>query len=354
MTNWPIEGQDKAVDFLQRSLAAGRLSHAYLIVGPEHVGKMVLAKSLSQAVNCSGHGLPCGECLSCSRIASGKHADVKVVVPGFVDPVKNAHRTEISIDDIEELQRLASTPPYEGRCKVFIIDGAERLSNEATNRLLKTLEEPAPSVLFLLLTSKEHALLPTVVSRCQRLELAPLPVETARQLLERRWGASVEQAVLLAHLSRGCLGWAIAALRDQGVMEGRKTDMDVLAGLLPASYEDRFALVTGWLRKHGRSRDRLEDLLHLWLEWWRDILLVKAGCSDSLTNIDRREELGSCASMLDNAEVLKGVQAIRSAMERLAANANPRLCLEALMLEVPQAMPPPTSEAVGSAGRYRA
>jgi len=172
-----------------------------------------------------------------------------------------------------------------------------------------------------------------------------------RHLLERRWGASAEQALLVAHLSRGCLGWAVAALRDTAVLEGRKADLDALAGLLYASYDDRFSMVAEWLRKLGRTRDGLDNVLQLWLGWWRDVLLVRTGCVDSITNVDRRTELDACASSLDNNGVLKGVKAIRLAMERLSANANLRLCLETLMLEVPQLGGSPVRAASGSVRR---
>ncbi|TET38214.1 MAG: AAA family ATPase, partial [Dehalococcoidia bacterium] len=164
---WQVIGHEKAVALLERSMKGGKLSHAYLFVGPPHVGKMTLAMNLAQALNCRGEERPCGECPQCRRIARGVHADVQVI--GLEG------RMEIGIDQIREMQHAASLKPFEGRNRVFIIDGADHLSHEAANCLLKTLEEPPPNDQLILLAANERLLLPTVLSRCQKLELGPLP-----------------------------------------------------------------------------------------------------------------------------------------------------------------------------------
>ncbi|MFQ5997657.1 MAG: ATP-binding protein, partial [Dehalococcoidales bacterium] len=172
---WQVVGQDRVVSLLRRSLEKESLAHAYLLVGPPHVGKMTLALNLAQALNCEAAERPCGECAPCQKIASANHADVQVI--GLISEENSAEaklRTEISIDQIRQMQHSASLPPFEGKYKIFIIEEAEFLSTEAANCLLKTLEEPVGSVIFILLTANDRLLPQTVVSRCQRLELAPL------------------------------------------------------------------------------------------------------------------------------------------------------------------------------------
>jgi DNA polymerase III subunit gamma/tau len=156
---WQVIGQDKILSLLDYGLKTDSIAHAYLLVGPRHVGKGTLANNLAQALNCEGAGTPCGQCRSCQRIREGKHADVTSI---GLDS-----RAEIGIDDIRGLQRSANLPPYEGKCKVFIIDEAEYLSTEAANALLKILEEPPPRVVWLLLAADEERLLATIISRCQ-------------------------------------------------------------------------------------------------------------------------------------------------------------------------------------------
>ena len=172
---WELVGQSRVLSLLQRSLEQGSLAHAYLFVGPPHVGKMTMALNLAQALNCEAAEPPCGECVSCQKIASVKHADVQIIdLSRDENSAEVENRTKISVDQIEQLQHSASLPPFEGRCKVFIIDGVELLSTGAANRLLKTLEEPVGKVVFILLTINERLLPTTIVSRCQRLELLPL------------------------------------------------------------------------------------------------------------------------------------------------------------------------------------
>src|SRR3990172_4385958 len=120
---WQVIGQTKAVSLLQRSLETGSLAHAYLFVGPPHVGKMTLALNLAQALNCEAAESPCGECASCQKIALTKHADVQIVsLTSDRDPAEAKPRTEVGIDQIRQIKHSANLPPFGGRYKVFIID----------------------------------------------------------------------------------------------------------------------------------------------------------------------------------------------------------------------------------------
>ena len=137
---WQLAGHSRATTLLQQSLKNGQLSHAYLLVGPAHVGKFTLARNLAQAVNCTSAEPPCQECTSCRRIAASKHSDIYIV------DLISVEKKEIGIRQIAEMQNAAHLPPFEGKYKVFIFDRAEMLSNEAANSLLKTLEEPPPNL----------------------------------------------------------------------------------------------------------------------------------------------------------------------------------------------------------------
>ncbi len=230
---WQVVGQDRAISLLQRSLEKEALAHAYLLVGPPHIGKMTLALDLAKAINCDAVAPPCGECTSCRRIALGKHADVQIIgLAGDGGSAETRSQTEISIDQIRQMQHSACLPPFEGRYKVFIIEGAELLSNEAANCLLKTLEEPEEKVVFLLLTAREELLPATIVSRCQRLELLPLAVGEVESALNSRWAVEQEKAGLLARLCHGCLGWALLAAPDDSWLKERSERMDQLLGVI--------------------------------------------------------------------------------------------------------------------------
>ncbi len=325
---WQVLGQDKILALLDRSLEKNIIAHAYLLVGPHHVGKRTLALNLAQALNCSSHKPPCGQCRSCRRILDHKHADVTSI---GLDS-----RTEIGIDDIRELQKFANLPPYEGKCKVFIIDDAEYLSTEAANSLLKILEEPPPKVVWLLLAAEERRLLPTIVSRCQRLELKPLPLTQVQKMLTDFYNADLAKAEFLARLSHGCLGWAISALADDDILRQRTQRVTMISSLTSASLEQRFAYAQEIATQFSQNRKPVAEVMEAWLMWWRDLMLIKGGCKEAIINVDYEMALEEQAKSLSLNEIKRFLANLRSLREEFSKNVNPRLAFESLMLNMPK------------------
>ena len=232
------------------------------------------------------------------------------------------------------MQRTASLKPFEGTNRVFIIEDAALLTTEAANCLLKILEEPPAAVTFILLAATEHVLLPTVVSRCQKVELYPLAAPVVeRALLDR--GVEQGRAQVLARLSRGCLGWALTALADERILEARSERMEALVALADEPLYERFAYAAQLANQFGRDRRSVREVLELWLTWWRDLLLVKGDCADFVVNIDRKAELEGRAADYTLAGAAGFVRELEAAGERLERNANARLALEVLMLSIP-------------------
>jgi DNA polymerase-3 subunit delta' len=331
---WQVIGQDRVVSLLQHSLESGTLVHAYLLVGPAHVGKMTLAVNLAQALNCESPERPCGVCPSCEKIAAGTHADVRVI--GLTRNEDEAEARLIGIDQVKEIQHSASLPPFEGRHKVFIIDGAELLSIEAANCLLKTLEEPADKVTFILLTVNEKLLPATVVSRCQRLEMPPVSIDQEAGALTEKFEVEPERARLYAGLSRGRPGWALEATRDEGLLRRRDEEIDRLLGIIKADNEERFDYVARLAARFNQNRGAVYDLLELWVDFWRDLLLVKLGRDDMITSIDRKKEIVDLAGGYRLIQIRNYIGSIRAAGAQLRQNVNPRLALEVLVLDIPR------------------
>ena len=332
---WTLYGQDHLLKRLEPSLLQRRQSHAYLLSGPPHVGKMKLATNLAQAMNClEGPGVPCGSCTQCTRIAQGLHADIRTLAPGQGEDARSA-RTVIGINEIKEALRRVNLNPYEGSTSVVILDGAESMSDEAANALLKTLEEPPPQVMFLLLTANEDAVLPTVRSRCQTLGLLPLPKDHLVERLITDFQATPEQAEQLYRLSRGCLGWAINALEDSQVLEQRQADLEKMQETLDAGLETRFTYANEVASLFGSDRNAAKDLLALWLRWWRDLLLIKEGAEEFLHNADHAESLRRQASSLSTPQIVQFINRLMQTLASLDSNANPRLAMEVLMLNLP-------------------
>ena len=313
---------------MDRSLKENNIAHAYLLIGPPHIGKRTLALNLAQALNCDNLKPPCGQCHSCRRILEGKHADVTSL---GLDS-----RTEIGIDDIRGLQRLANLPPYEGKHKVFIIDNAEYLSTEAANSLLKILEEPPPKVVWLLLAAEKQRLLPTIISRCQQLELKPMPLEQIQRVLIGFYGVDSDKAIFLAHLCHGCLGWALSALADDSVLKQRAQRINKLSSLLIANLEERFSYAQELAIQLSQDRRSVVEVMEAWLTWWRDLMLIKLACKEAIINIDYEATLGKQARMLSLSQIREFLANLCLIREGISKNANPRLAFESLMVNMPR------------------
>jgi len=326
---WQVIGQDRLLSLLKQNLKERNIAHAYLLTGPRHIGKGTLAVNIAQAVNCDATEPPCGQCHSCFRIAQEKHADV--VFTHLNSSV------EISIDTIRELQHLANLPPYEGKYKVFIINDAEYLSIEAANCLLKILEEPPPTVIWLLLASEENRLLPTVISRCQRLEFKPLPMKQIQGILVDQYDIAPNKANLLARLSHGCLGWAISAVKDDNLLPQRTQNINKFVSLLTANLEQRFDYAQEWAIQFNRQRRSMIETIEDWINWWRDLMLIRGSCEEFITNLDYKASLEQQASNLTMREINGFIADLCLLKEQLSKNINVRLLLEWVMLNMPKA-----------------
>jgi DNA polymerase-3 subunit delta' len=297
------------------------------------VGKMTLAIKLAQALNCEAEEKPCLECDACKKIKAGTHADVIVV--GLAQNEDETEAKLIGIDQIKEIQHAASLPPFEGKHKVFIIDGAELLSTEAANCLLKTLEEPESKVTFILLTTNDRLLLPTVVSRCQILELTPLPIKEEVEALVESKKIAPERARLLAGLSHGCPGWALAAVEDANTLQRRNEELNRLVEVIKDDYEGRFDYARQLAARFSQNRGAVYETLELWLDYWRDLMLVKLDSEETIANVDRKQELREMADDYQPRQIKDFIESIRRTEEQLRQNANTRLALEVLMLDIP-------------------
>ena len=332
--DWQTIGNEKATGALRRALAGARLPHALLITGPEHVGKMALAVDLASALNCTGDEKPCGECAGCSRTRRGLHTDVHVV--GLQMAAGGRSRTLIGVDQVREVQREAALAPFEGACRIIVFHGAELMSEEAANSLLKTLEEPPPGVYLLLLTPKPEALLPTVVSRCQMVDLKPLPSDVIARHLVESLGVDEDMAERTARMSGGRPGWAIRAAREPELLGAVEEKVDVVEEVVKGSMETRFEHAARLGSATDRDRESGRRELEVWLGWWRDVMLVKEGVPQHAANLSRMESLKSVAEMLTRHQITGAIQAIRRTRRLIARNVNSRLALEVMMLDLPR------------------
>ena len=191
-------------------------------------------------------------------------------------------------------------------------------------------------VVFILLTAHDSLLPATVVSRCQRLELLPLAAGEVEAALSSRWGIEPQKAKLLARLCHGCFGWALSAALDDSVLRQRSERLDRLVDIIIADYEERFTYAAELAGQFSQRRGLVWEILDLWLSLWRDLLLVKVGFGEAVTNVDLEAKLADLAGGFSLAEIRAVIASLLSAGDELKQNANPRLVLEVLMLGIPR------------------
>lgn len=332
VADWRVVGHEWAVSFLMAGLRHGRTRHAYLITGSQNIGKRTLAHSFAAALNCTHDEVeqrPCWTCRSCKWVLSGNHPDLIYAVN---DPVTGA----IRIDAVREVMRQLALKPFIARFRVAIFDEFDRAAPRTQDALLKTVEEPPPHAVILLMAQRPEHILPTIRSRCQALPLRPAPTERVRQLLIAR-GASDDQATLIARLSSGRVGWALQALEQPEVLEDRANILNLLSEAVRGNRLTRFTIAETISAEASKDRDALRYLLEMWQTYWRDVVLYTHDAPVKPCNTDRLVEIQQWAQRIPREAALNALQATRRTLyQTLETNANVRLALEALMLAYPR------------------
>lgn len=331
-TGWSqLAGHEWAATLLADAIRQQRFGHAYLLTGPDQVGKTSLARLVAQTLNCEAtpEQRPCGACRACRLIAADRHPDVRLVKP----EVNDRGALSIKIDQMRELQQALSLSAVEARHKVAIIERFDAASPGAANAFLKTLEEPPSGVVLVLTATEADTLLSTIVSRCRTVQLRPVLAGVIEELLRVHHEAPPERAAQLAHMAAGRPGWAVTALQDEQLVDDRQSQLQLLGQAIAGTRVGRFALA----EQIARRPESVAPALQTWLSWWRDLAQVAiSGSTDGeLSHIDRREELEQCAQRWTQAEILRGLQRTNQAVRQVARNANTRLALEVMLLGYP-------------------
>jgi DNA polymerase-3 subunit delta' len=347
---WPVYGHAWAIRQLANAVSAEASTrgprHAYLFVGPRQIGKSTFARAFAKALLCeSASARPCGVCRSCQLMNRETHADFRLVQPtrkpkdaersdGFVaDRLDGTLRAEQATDVVRDVVLR----PVEGRYKVILIQDAHTANASFANKLLKTLEEPPPHVVVCLTALDRNSLLPTIVSRCQVLELRPLDAATVEHALIEHWHAQPAQASLLARLATGRLGWAVEQLHSKDGLQERQLRLEALWSLIRADRIERLAFAEELAA--GRSGVQLFGMLELWASWWRDVMLTQADCSDACTNIDHMQVIVEQSRALSPERVQAFMKTLKRVDEMLHHTVNTRLALDVLLLRLPQWTP---------------
>jgi DNA polymerase-3 subunit delta' len=321
-----VECHPRVRKALQRSIEKGMLQTTHLLYGPEGAGQNALARAVAMTLSCQNQtGDFCGMCKNCCRIQARAYPDVFELYPweDWSDPKRKGR--DFGIDHMREVQKVAAVQPYEGEYKVFIVHHAHRMTEEAANCLLKTLEEPNQFSLFLLLTENVNAILPTILSRCRRIRLMPLPLE---ELVERL-GEELEpeQAQTIALAAHG-LPERARELLQEGFLEERDYVLDVLRQVrtsLSAPMEVVDPLV--------KDKDKITGRLVILQELLRDALLaVELNEPVTYYNPDKKEEIARLWKGVKPELLIQGIENIWSILDSMELNVNPTLLFSDLLI----------------------
>ncbi len=322
-----IVGQERVIKILTKSLKENKVSSSYIFVGSEGTGKKLVAIEFSKAINClnlSKGSEACENCQSCTEISKQFSPDLKII-----EPIKNS----IKIEQIREMRKEIGLKPFKNRKKIYIIDKAERMTIEASNCLLKTIEEPPYYAIIILICSKIDPILPTIVSRCQILNFGLITSLKIKELLLNKVNnLEKEKAEIISKLAQGSIGKAFKLAIDKEYFIRREEIVDYLSAISPGKYsDDVFAKV----EKIISEINRIEEVLEIVKLWYRDILIIKntggqkyiANC-DKLEVLDKKSQIYSQEILIDILDYLEQVE------EYLIKNVNKRLILERLYIKM--------------------
>jgi DNA polymerase-3 subunit delta' len=341
-----ITGHGRPLEILRRALTHDRLHHALLFAGPWGIGKEYVAEAVARALLCTDRhadGDSCGMCAACRRVGAGSHPDLRRLMSlateverGLVardEAAVGGRRAsrEVRVDQVRELCHALSMRPFDPASggQVAVVAEADRLTTEAMNCLLKTLEEPPAGTHLVLVTDRPHMLLPTIRSRCQRLDFFPLSDAETTDVLARR-GHAGPDAARIARLSGGSPGRALVML-ETAVLESRDRVVALVGALpdlaWPAVLDGAAELVRG-----GGDAAVVFDALGLWL---RDLVVYQVtGDGARLLNRDRADDAARQTTVWDPPTLLAGLRDLARMRQQIDRNANPVLATERLLIEL--------------------
>lgn len=320
-----IVGQEQIKEHFQNALTTGKISHAYIINGEKSSGKEYIAKIFAMALQCEKGGQePCQECRSCKQALSANQPDI----------IKVTHEkpNTISVDDIRgQINNDVGIKPYSSPYKVYIVNEAERMTAQAQNALLKTLEEPPEYAVIILLTTNVNAMLPTILSRCVMLNMRPVKDELVKDFLMKEVQIPDYKAQVCVAFARGNIGKA-RLLATSEEFDNIKEDAITL---LKYIQDMELTEVMAAIKKINEYKFDVNDYLDIMAVWYRDILLFKA--TNDANHLIFKDEIQYIRKRADKSTyegIENIIEALNTAKNRLNANVNFELTMELLLLTI--------------------
>ena len=312
-----IRGQDKAIAFLKQSVAQGRVAHAYLFLGPEGSGRFKTATEFARYLNCEKSGNePCGECIPCSRSQDAVRPDIVIIS-------RQGDSSVVKIDQIRELKQKFSLKAFESKYKIAIIKDAGHMTEDASNSLLKMLEEPSGDTVFILITSNESRLFDTIVSRCQAVRFKPLGRPDVYNILRNNFQMDDKDAKVLSAISSGNVKKAVM-LKEKDALAQKNRIIDFFSSV-SGSTLDEGAVIS------QAERGSQVDAMDILTAFYRDIAAYKlTGDEGIIINIDKLGLIKELSQAMEIPRIMDCISHIEETKELLESNVNVKLALNAL------------------------
>lgn len=317
-----VLGHEKVIEHMQTAIAKQRVSHAYIINGETGQGKKMLADIFAATLQCEEHGTePCGKCRSCLQTSTQNHPDI----------IKVTHeKTVISVDDIrEQVNSDVYIKPYSSKYKIYIIPDADKMSEEAQNALLKTIEEPPEYCIIILLVTVLNKLLPTILSRCVTLNLKPVSVDLISEYLIKEYQLPEHEAYISARFSQGNVGKAIRYASSDEFNQAKDRILNLLKYIENLKV---YEIISG-IKELSQNKLEIYDYIDLMVLWYRDVLLYKVtGNPNQLLFRSEYPYIKKQAEKIGYDGIEKIFKAMDKAKERLRANVNFDIAMELMLL----------------------
>ena len=320
-----ILGHEQIIAHLQNAIEEDKVSHAYIFNGPEASGKMMLAEAFAMALQCEGEGKrPCLECRSCRQAADHNQPDIIYV--------SHEKPNTIGVDDIRtQINNDIDIKPYSSRYKVYIVDEAQKMNQQAQNALLKTIEEPPAYAIILLLTTNADSFLQTILSRCITLNLKAVKEDKIKEYLMKHYQIPDYQADICAAFSQGNVGKAIQLASSEEFGELKASVLQLMKRLEDIDLYE----MTGAVKQIAEYKLSVNDYFDLMMIWFRDVLYLKATNDvDGLIFKDEVYDIKKQAAKRSYPGIETILEALEKEKIRLNANVNFDLVIELLLLTI--------------------
>lgn len=317
-----ILGHENIIRNLQNAIKKEQISHSYLFEGEESIGKRMVALSFAKTLLCKKQKLePCNNCNSCLKFDNFNHPDFELIEP---------EKDKIKKKEIDNIINNINIAPLESNRRIILIDDSDKIGLEGQNTLLKTLEEPPSYINIILITSQANKLIPTILSRCERIRFYPVENVKIENLLVSKYNKTVDEAKFISHFTKGSVGNAIKLSKTQELFEMREEILKIVDNIIKGDKFKVFSSIDFFLN----NKENYEEILDIIIYWFRDLLLYKElGDTELLVNKDKTSLLSS-QSFLKEGQINDIINRTIDTKKDIKRNINYQLAIETMLLSM--------------------